>query len=289
MGRPLKSGLDYFQHDVTMSVDEKMEALEAVHGNDGYAIYNKLLERIFKSGGQLDLTDDVQRLSIAKKCNVTVEKFEEVLADAVRFHLFDSEPWEKNRQLISRRIREQLQLVEEQRVYWREKSNSGEFSTEKTGFSSKKTDFSSLENDILEQSRAEKSREEQQQSRGNPAAAAFSISAFKDMLLACPDLDFSFKNGMLQQLYQHLRAKSCASAGFIHFCFAKMRASPKPISNPSGYLKTAILEYDDWINEWRNQARCPECGMTGGRHIESCSHAKSRPLTPEDFKDDTPF
>jgi hypothetical protein len=123
MARPLKDGLTYFQHDVNMSADEKLEALEAVHGNDGYAVYNKLLERIYKSFGKLDLSDDVQRLSIAKKCNVSVEKFEAILADALRFRLFDREPWEIEKRLTSERIRAQLETVEEEREEWRKKHN----------------------------------------------------------------------------------------------------------------------------------------------------------------------
>jgi len=122
MARPLKDGLTYFQHDVSMSADEKLEALEAVHGNDGYAVYNKLLERIYKSFGKIDLSDDVQRLSIARKCNVTAEKFEAIIADAVRFRLFDKESWEKKKSLTSERIRAQLETVEEEREKWRKKS-----------------------------------------------------------------------------------------------------------------------------------------------------------------------
>jgi hypothetical protein len=288
VGRPLKSGLDYFQHDVTMSIDEKMEALEAVHGNDGYAVYNKLLERIFKSGGNLDLADDVQRLSIAKKCNVTAEKFGGILADAIRFHLFDPQPWQENRQLTSRRIREQLQLVEEQRVYWREKSNSGEFSRGKTTLFQQENPHSPQRKvHKAEQSRGEESRATAEQRKS--AAAAFSISAFRELLLACPDYQFSFKNGMLEQLYLRLLSKGCAEPGYLRFCFSKMRASQKTIANPSGYLKTAILEYDDWVDEWRKQAKCPECGMAGGYHIESCSQFKKQLPIPGDFEDDTPF
>ena len=94
---------------------------------------------------------------------------------------------------------------------------------------------------------------------------------------------------MLEQLHLHLISENAAHPDFLRFCFSKMRASPKPITNPSGYLKTAILEYDDWVEEWRRQARCPECGMTDGYHIESCPHFQARAPTPEDFEDGTPF
>jgi hypothetical protein len=166
MARPLKDGLTYFQHDVNMSADEKLEALEAVHGNDGYAVYNKLLERIYKSFGKLDLSDDVQRLSIARKCNVSAEKFEAILADAFRFRLFDRDTWEEKKLLTSERIRAQLETVEEERERWRKKAE-GE-NPSKSGLSPEKTPVIPGENPSYpdgkvhkaEQSRAEQSKEE---------------------------------------------------------------------------------------------------------------------------------
>lgn len=121
MPRPLKTGLDFFQHDTSMSSDEKMEALEAVHGNDGYAVYNKLLERIYRSGGNLDLSDPVQHLSIARKCNVSPEKFNQIIADAVRFRLFDPKVWDEENRLTSDRIQVQINLVEEKREEGRDR------------------------------------------------------------------------------------------------------------------------------------------------------------------------
>lgn len=52
MARPIKEGLDYFPHDTDASTqDDKIETLEASYGNDGYATYFKLLERIYRNGG----------------------------------------------------------------------------------------------------------------------------------------------------------------------------------------------------------------------------------------------
>ena len=50
MSAPNKHGLDYFPHDVDMSHDQKIEYLEAECGLIGYAIYNKLLEKIYRIG-----------------------------------------------------------------------------------------------------------------------------------------------------------------------------------------------------------------------------------------------
>lgn len=37
MARPRKEGLGYFPHDTDAVNDEKIEALRALYGNDGYA------------------------------------------------------------------------------------------------------------------------------------------------------------------------------------------------------------------------------------------------------------
>ena len=54
MARPPKEGLDYFPHDTDAVNDEKIEALRALYGNDGYAFFFILLERIYRSP-QLEL------------------------------------------------------------------------------------------------------------------------------------------------------------------------------------------------------------------------------------------
>jgi hypothetical protein len=167
-GRPLKDGLAYYQHDVNMSADEKLEALEAVHGNDGYAVFNKLLERVYKSFGKISLADDVQRLSLARKFNVPVEKFDLIIADAVRFGLFDRDAWETEKRLTSERIRRQLAEVENERESWREKSKGRILP--QVPLSPEKIPIISWDNslgdggkcDKAEQSRAEQNRIEEQ-------------------------------------------------------------------------------------------------------------------------------
>jgi len=114
-GRPLKSGLDYFQHDTTMSHDEKVEALESEYGNDGYATYCKLLEKIYCSDGQYCLNDPVKLLSAAKSCNVNKDRFLEIVDSCVNFGLFDLNIWQSERRLTSERIRRQIDIVHAER------------------------------------------------------------------------------------------------------------------------------------------------------------------------------
>ena len=49
MARPQKEGMDYFPHDTDAVNDEKIEALRALYGNDGYAFYFIMLERIYRT------------------------------------------------------------------------------------------------------------------------------------------------------------------------------------------------------------------------------------------------
>jgi len=130
MARPLKTGIDYFQHDTSMSSDEKIEALESIYKNDGYAVYCKILERIYRNRGELDLTDPVQHLSIAKKCNVSADKFDKIIEDAVRFKLFDPDVWATDHRLSSARIERQIDMVESERIDGRVRKNN--ISTRKT-------------------------------------------------------------------------------------------------------------------------------------------------------------
>ena len=57
MGRNSKEGLDYFSHDCDISDDEKMQLLQAECGIIGYAVFLKLLERIYRNGYFLDVSD----------------------------------------------------------------------------------------------------------------------------------------------------------------------------------------------------------------------------------------
>ncbi len=56
MARRGKQGLDYFPLDVV--IDDKVELLEAEHGLSGFAIYIKLLQKIYSQGYYLFIGED---------------------------------------------------------------------------------------------------------------------------------------------------------------------------------------------------------------------------------------
>jgi hypothetical protein len=67
MAMPLKAGIDYFPHDTDAINDEKIEAMRAEYGNDGYAFYFILLERIYKKNGVLDVQNAGKTTEIPHK------------------------------------------------------------------------------------------------------------------------------------------------------------------------------------------------------------------------------
>jgi len=274
MARPLKAGLSYFQHDVDMSADEKLEALEAIHGNDGYAVFNKLLERVYKSFGKLDLSDDVQRLSIARKCNVSSEKFDQIILDAIRFRLFDREPWEQEKRITSERIREQLGTVEAERDKWRKKSGAdnpvkGELSPEKTIIiPGENPDYPEGKVHKAEQSRAEykKSNTAGKQTSSEPTAAPSSepadetaclpadIKIIQDKIKAAP-WPSSFSNRDLVAFALRIRTTGI-DAGFVDYCIDRA-ARDRKTEKPAGLFKLGLLSYNDWLEEYRAKAPPP--------------------------------
>jgi hypothetical protein len=267
MARPLKDGLTYFQHDVNMSADEKLEALEALHGNDGYAVFNKLLERIYKNFGHLDLSDDVQRLSIARKCNVSTDKFNQIIEDAVRFRLFDSEPWNEEKLLTSERIRSQVGIVEQERDKWRKKV--GGDNPQKEELSNGITPVISGDNPSYlegkrhkaEQSRAEQKNIRAEQSRAEdtpPAAAAvFSVKEIEGALRLC---HYAGRISTGDKLIIAQRMSELGlDLGFVGYCLE--RTTETHPRNPGGFLRSALIGapgFEDYPAQYREARPPPE-------------------------------
>ena len=88
MARPEKSGIDYFPHDVDLSSDQKVEYIEAIYGLAGYAIYVKLLERIYRDGYFLYF-GKMQRLIFANKYNLNPEELDKMVMDFIEIGLFN--------------------------------------------------------------------------------------------------------------------------------------------------------------------------------------------------------
>jgi len=112
MARPRKKGLDYFPHDTDAVNDEKIEALRALYGNDGYAFYFILLERIYRTENvELDIKTEEMKRILARKIQISKQKFEKMLLTAFEFELFDRKEFEERGVLTSRGIKRRAGVV----------------------------------------------------------------------------------------------------------------------------------------------------------------------------------
>ena len=121
MARPTKEGLDYFPHDTDAVNDEKLEALRALHGNDGYAFFFILLERIYRSPKCELIVSDAETIQIlARKVAVTEQKFNEMLTTALKWGCFDKQVYEKYGILTSNGVKKRSSMVLEKRDLMKE-------------------------------------------------------------------------------------------------------------------------------------------------------------------------
>lgn len=120
MGRPRKTGMDYFPHDTDAAGDEKIDAFRAYHGNDAYAFYFILCERIYRTpSAELDISNPVILASLARKIMVSIDRFTELLKTALELELFSSEYYRDHGVLTSNGIKTRLERVDSERARWR--------------------------------------------------------------------------------------------------------------------------------------------------------------------------
>jgi len=122
MARPLKEGLDYFPHDTDALNDEKIEALRVLYGNDGYAFYFILLERIYRTPNfEINISDAETIQILARKIAVTEERFSQILATALKWGCFDQKNYNERGVLTSNGIKKRASIVTKKREEMREK------------------------------------------------------------------------------------------------------------------------------------------------------------------------
>jgi len=95
MARPLKKGVDYFPHDITHG--KTLFVLEQRWGNDGYAVWFKLLEALGSEAEHyLDLRDEATMLHLSAKCRVSTQILREILSALATMGAISSELWFKS-------------------------------------------------------------------------------------------------------------------------------------------------------------------------------------------------
>jgi len=81
MARPKKEGLEYFP--VNVDFDEKIEAIELMHHNDGLVWVLRFWQKAYKTmTGLVDFNGLFAEL-FANKCRITIEKHQEILKTAL--------------------------------------------------------------------------------------------------------------------------------------------------------------------------------------------------------------
>ena len=122
MARPKKEGMDYFPHDTDAVNDEKIEALRFLYGNDGYAFYFILLERIYRTKDfELDVSDAETIQILSRKVGVNEEVFLQILETSLKRGCFDKASYDERKVLTSEGIKKRASIVVEKRVKMRDK------------------------------------------------------------------------------------------------------------------------------------------------------------------------
>lgn len=106
MGRNKKVGLDWFGLDVTM--DTKVELLEAEYGLKGFAVFVKLLQRIYGGDGYYCEWNEEVELLFSRRINEGRSFVSEVVQAAIKRGIFDREKFEKFGILTSRGIQKRF-------------------------------------------------------------------------------------------------------------------------------------------------------------------------------------
>lgn len=93
MARPQRHNVDYFPHYI--SDGKKMFIIESKFGNDGYAVWFKILETLAKTDDHwIDLKDEANLMYLAAKCRVSDSLLIEIIESVVKLGELDAEFWQ---------------------------------------------------------------------------------------------------------------------------------------------------------------------------------------------------
>jgi hypothetical protein len=92
MARPERRNVDYFPH--YLSEGKKMYLIEHKYGNDGYAVWFKLLETLASTDDHwLNLNDETNVMFMSAKCRVSEEVLFNILDDLSKLEEINSLLW----------------------------------------------------------------------------------------------------------------------------------------------------------------------------------------------------
>ncbi len=113
MGRPQKTGLDYFPLDVHM--DDSVELLEVDYGLKGFAILIKLYQKIYNNGYYINAAEREIKL-LSRYINVDVELLNNVINATIKYKIFNKKLYNKYQILTSQGIQKRYLFATERRL-----------------------------------------------------------------------------------------------------------------------------------------------------------------------------
>ena len=117
MAREQRHDVDYFPHPCKHG--RKMYIIETKYGNDGYAVWMKLLEELGASNDHfLDVSDEMNFLYLTSVFKVDLEVAKEILTDLAKLGAIDKNLYEKHQIIFSEKF---VQSVSD--AYKKRKSN----------------------------------------------------------------------------------------------------------------------------------------------------------------------
>lgn len=107
MGRHEKNTVDFFPHFI--SNGKKMYFIEKKYGNDGYATWFKILEKLAETDNHfLNLNEDEEVIYLSAKCNISETLLLSIINDLSRIGAFHKKLWE-NKVIWSQKFIDEIQ------------------------------------------------------------------------------------------------------------------------------------------------------------------------------------
>lgn len=98
MARPQKQTVDYFPHDAKASEGDTLTILQSRFGNDGYAFWFKLLEKVSSSENHfIDCRNPLKWQLLLAKTSVNEEKGSAIMALLCELEAIDAQLWRESR------------------------------------------------------------------------------------------------------------------------------------------------------------------------------------------------
>jgi hypothetical protein len=156
MGRPIKTGLDYFPLDV--NIDDNLELIEAEHGLQGFAIVIKLWQKIYSNGYYIEWNSDTALL-FSKKINSELTLINSVINSCFNRNILNKTLYEKYNILTSSGIQKRFLMASTQS---KRKSICfySEYTLVNSEFTGLITEFIELTQEKSAQSKVKESKEE---------------------------------------------------------------------------------------------------------------------------------